>query len=124
MAFLLRILRHCLMKQLEMQGDRNSTAYRIVEEHLQDVADGKISSISRSMKLSTVEVRKCIEQIARLNPRPMSEFGTEHAGYIVPDIIFHKEHGKWEIELNDEWVEDYHINDYYLKMMKESKIRS
>ena len=114
-------LRHCLMKQLEMQGDRNSTAYRIVEEHLQDVADGKISSISRSMKLSTVEVRKCIEQIARLNPRPMSEFGTEHTGYIVPDIIFHKEHGKWEIELNDGWVEDYHINDYYLKMMKESK---
>lgn len=34
-------LRHCLMKQLEMQGDRNSTAYRIVEEHLQDVADRK-----------------------------------------------------------------------------------
>lgn len=113
-------LKNCLMKQLEMQGDRNSTAYRIVEEHLQDVADGKISNISRSMKLSTVEVRKCIEQIARLNPRPMSEFGAEHTGYIVPDIIFHKEHGKWEIKLNDGWVEDYHINDYYLKMMKES----
>ena len=25
------------------------------------------------------------------------------------------------MELNDDWMEDYHINDYYLRMMKESK---
>lgn len=114
-------LKHCLLKQLEMQNMQGSVLWRVVEEHLQDVADGKISNISRSLKLPTAQVRKCIEQIARLNPRPMSEFCAGKADFIVPDIIFHKENGKWEVELNDDWVEDYHINDYYLRMMRESR---
>lgn len=114
-------LKHCLLKQLDHLKLRGSTVWKVVEEHLEDVAAGKISSISRSLKLPTVEVRKCIEQIGELNPRPMREFGTGHANYIVPDIIFREENGKWEIELNDDWVEDYHMNDYYLRMMKESQ---
>ena len=114
-------LKHCLLRQLEVQGLRGEEVWYVVENHLQDVADGKISNISRKMKLPTVEVRRCIEQIAKLNPRPMSEFAVGHSNYIVPDIIFKEEHGKWEAELNDDWVEDYHINDYYLRMMKESK---
>lgn len=114
-------LKHCLLRQLEVQGLRDSVVWKVVEEHLENVANGKISTISRSLRLPTVEVRKCIEQIAQLNPRPMSEFASGHANFIVPDIIFREEHGKWEVELNDDWVEDYHINDYYLRMMKESK---
>uniref|UniRef100_UPI0040566D88 RNA polymerase factor sigma-54 n=1 Tax=Agathobacter sp. TaxID=2021311 RepID=UPI0040566D88 len=114
-------LKHCLLRQLEVQGLRGEAVWYVAENHLQDVADGKISNISRKMKLSTVEVRRCIEQIARLNPRPMSEFAIGRSHYVVPDIIFKEEHGKWEAELNDDWVEDYHINDYYLRMMKESK---
>ena len=38
----------------------------------------------------------------------------------MPDIIVHRESGEWYGELNDSWMEDYKINDYYLKMMKES----
>ena len=113
-------LKHSLLKQLEMQGLNNAPVSQVVKEHLQDVADGKISVISRALKLSTAEVRKCIDQIAKLNPRPLGEFGGKRNDYVVPDIIFRKDDGKWEIELNDGWVEDYHINDYYLKMMKES----
>lgn len=114
-------LKHCLLKQLEMAGQKGADVWRVVEEHLEDVAAGRISTISRSLKLSTVQVRQCIEQIAKLNPRPMNEFVKERADYIVPDIIFRRERGGWEVELNDDWVEDYHINDYYLRMMKESQ---
>lgn len=114
-------LKHCLLKQLEVQKMQGSVLWKVIDEHLQNVADGKISSISRSLKIPTAEVRKCIEQIARLNPHPMSEFCAGKADFIVPDIMFHEENGKWEVELNDGWVEDYHINDYYLRMMKESK---
>ena len=32
----------------------------------------------------------------------------------------YRENGEWYGELNDSWMEDYKINDYYLKMMKES----
>lgn len=114
-------LRSCLLKQLKMMGLEYTMVWKVVEEHLQDVANGKISNISRDLKVPTVEVRKCIEQIAKLNPRPLGELSGDRANYIVPDIIFKEENGKWEVELNDDWVEDYHINDYYIRMMKESR---
>lgn len=114
-------LRSCLLKQLERKGLGDSLVHKVVEEYLQDVADGRISNISRGLKISTAQVRGCIEEIARLNPRPMNEFAGGNFHYIVPDIIFREENGKWETELNDSWIEDYHINDYYLRMMKESK---
>lgn len=113
-------LRHCLMRQLEMMDLGKSSAYRIVEAHLDDVAAGRISAISRALHLSTAEVRKCIEQITRLKPRPIAQFGSVRNDYVIPDILLHKEDDKWEIELNDHWVEDYHISDYYLRMMQEA----
>lgn len=114
-------LRGCLLKQLKMQGQEYTMTWKVVSDHLQDVADGKISNISRALKIPTVEVRRCIEQIAKLNPRPLGEIACGSSNYIVPDIIFKEENGKWEVELNDDWVEDYHVNDYYIRMMKESK---
>ena len=94
--------------------------WQVVDGYLEAVAGGKISEISRGLGLTTAKVRKCISQIAELNPRPLAGFGTENASYIVPDIILHRENGEWYGELNDSWMEDYKINDYYLKMMKES----
>lgn len=114
-------LKSCLLKQLEREGLKSTAVWRVVEEHLTDVAEGKISNISRNLGLSTLEVRKCIEQIARLNPRPMREFSVGKANYLVPDVIFRREQERWEVELNDSWVEDYHINDYYLQMLRNSQ---
>lgn len=114
-------LRHCLLRQLEMMDLKGTPVYRIVDTHLQDVADGKVSAISRGLHLPTVEVRKCIEQIMHLKPRPISQFGTERNDYVIPDILLRKEDGGWEIELNDHWVENYHISDYYLRMMNEAQ---
>lgn len=114
-------LRHCLLKQIQVLGMEGTDLWRVVDEYLESVAAGKISEISRGLKISTASVRKCISQIGELNPRPLSGFGTEKASYIVPDIILRRENGEWYGELNDTWMEDYKINDYYLKMMKESQ---
>lgn len=114
-------LRHCLLKQLEKKGLKGTYVWKVVEEQLQDVADGRISNISRRQKLSTLEVRQCMEQIAKLNPHPMNELQEGNTHYIIPDIIFRKQDHEWTAELQDDWVSDYHINDYYLKMMEESR---
>ena len=113
-------LKECLLRQLQVQGLAGTDVWKIVDGYLEEAAAGKISQISRSLKITTAQVRKCISQIAHLTPRPLAGFGTEKTSYVVPDIIFRKEHGRWYGELNDSWVEDYHINDYYLKMMRES----
>ena len=114
-------LKHCLLKQLQVMGMEDSDEWKIVDGYLEEVAEGKISVISRELKLPTAKVRRCIENIGGLNPRPLTGFNTEKTSYVVPDIILKKEGGVWSGDLNDSWVQDYRINDYYLQMMKESK---
>ncbi len=114
-------LAHCLIGQLELLGIENDEINQIILEHLQDVADGKISSISRAMDLSTLQVRKYIAIIEKLNPRPLIGFNSSATEYIVPDIIYLWKDKHWEIVLNDRWMGEYHLNDYYLKMMNKTR---
>lgn len=114
-------LKDCLLIQLFHRNMQGSNIWKIVDQFLPEIAAGKISTISRSLSLSTAEVRKCIEEIAKLNPRPMNELGHVQKQYIVPDIIVEKHNKQWNIELNDKWVDNYHINDYYLSLMTDSK---
>lgn len=118
-----RDLHESLLIQLEKNGMKDSTAYIIADRYLDELQSGRLSRITREMKLSTAEVRKCMEQIRALNPRPLSGIKHDRNDYTVPDVIFSKEDGEWEIFLNDCWIEDYHINDYYLQMMKDTKDR-
>ena len=113
-------LQECLLHQLDALDLNSETLTQMILCHLDDIAGGKISNISRTLHISTAEVRRNIEVITRLNPRPLSGFGSGTNTYIIPDIIFQKEHDDWSIRLNDSWVENYHLNDYYIKMMQTS----
>lgn len=113
-------LKECLLRQLEVLGIENPELIQIIEKHLADIAEGNIGRISRAMHISTAQVRKYILMIEQLNPRPAAGFNNPPTEYIVLDIIIRKEE-EWEILLNDEWMESYHISDYYLKLMSETQ---
>lgn len=114
-------IEECLIIQLKEKGLYNEILDRMIKENLSDISKGKISSISRNLKISTLEVRKNIAIIEKLIPYPASEFIREKTIYINPDIIVSRKDNKWEIELNDNWVRNYCLNDYYLKMIQNSK---
>lgn len=113
-------LKECLLCQLDALDSNTEILTHLIQFHLEDIADGKISNISRGLHISTVEVRKNIEIISQLNPRPLAGFGSERNSYMIPDVIFQKESGVWSVILNDSWIENYHLNDYYIKMMNQS----
>ncbi|HJC49616.1 MAG TPA: RNA polymerase factor sigma-54 [Candidatus Anaerostipes avistercoris] len=111
-----RDLRECLWIQLERSGRGNEHLRRILQDHLMDVADGRISDISRDLNITTAQVRKYIFTIQSLNPRPLWGYSEEKEDYIIPDILLVEEKDQWHVELNDSWMGDYAMNDYYLKM--------
>ena len=116
-------LEECLM--LQVQGmDEEEKLSRMINDHLQDIAEGKISTISRALKLSSAEVRKLIHIIKELNPRPLNGVGGEKAQYILPDVLLSNQDGQWNIELNDKWTGSLGINDYYIHMMRQLRIRN
>lgn len=114
-------LKDCLLRQLEQQGLEGGVMWRMVEDHLEDIAEGRLSSITRDLKISTAEARHYIFMIRKLNPRPLAGLTGDQAQYVVPDIILSCVRGHWEITLNDSWIGDYHISDYYLTMMESTQ---
>lgn len=110
-------LTECLILQIRGM-ERESELEEIIRNHLQDVAEGKISSISRRMKLPSLEVRKLIHIIKELNPRPLNGYGYDRAQYIFPDIIVSHQDGQWTISLNDKWTGSIGINEFYVHMME------
>lgn len=110
-------LEECLVLQV-LGMEQEAALCTIIRNHLQDVADGKISTISRRLKLSSVEVRKLIHVIWNLNPRPLNGYGGDRAQYVFPDIILSYQDGQWSVSLNDKWAGNISINEFYVHMME------
>ena len=113
-------LEECLM--LQVQGmDEEEKLSRMINDHLQDIAEGKISTISRALKLSSAEVRKLIHIIKELNPRPLNGVGGEKAQYILPDVLLSNQDGQWNIELNDKWTGSLGIKSYFENKLRRAR---
>lgn len=111
----------CLVRQLEILGVEEENLISIIQEHLEDVSQGKISNITRHLGISSGAVRKYIAFIGTLNPRPLAGFSSESNAYVVPDILFVRKGDSWDITINDNWMGNYQLNDYYMKMIVQSK---
>ena len=110
-------LEECLVLQV-LGMEQEAALCTIIRNLLQDVADGKVSTISRRLKLSSVEVRKLIHVIRNLNPRPLNGYGGDRAQYVFPDIILNYQDGQWTVSLNDKWAGNISINEFYVHMME------
>lgn len=114
-------LRQCLLKQLEMAGEKGSDLWKVVDCCLEEVAAGKTQVISRKLKMPTSRVHQALRDLSKLNPRPAQGFFTGACQYILPDVVIYQEDGVLRPELNDSWIENYQISDHYMRMMRQAR---
>lgn len=114
-------MQECLLKQVEAAGLCDEKLEAIIRDYMPELMKGHIGEVSRKLKLSTAEVKKYLHVIGGLNPRPFMNVQREASEYIIPDVIVSRQHGQWEIRLNDGWMGEYKYNDYYIRMMQEAK---
>lgn len=112
-------LEQCLISQLRAVGIYDSVLEEIIENYLSAICEGKISTITRVLHISTAQVGKYLHIIQKLNPAPIMGYGKVETEYIHPDIVCRKKDGVWEVELTDEWTANYYLNEYYLKLYAE-----
>lgn len=84
-----RDLRECLQLQVKFAP----TSYhdllgKIIQDHLEDVATGRMATICRTLKTSPCELQEAIDILKQLNPRPSLMFsdGTQPQ-YVVPELL-------------------------------------
>ncbi|MCI8584640.1 MAG: RNA polymerase factor sigma-54 [Lachnospiraceae bacterium] len=113
-------LSECLLLQLERAGVEEPKLYEMTEKYLGEILKGQISRITRELHVSTATVKEYMHLLSTLNPKPLAG-GNKETSYLVPDILAVREGEAWKVELNDRWMGEYSLNDYYIHMMEEAE---
>lgn len=114
-------LQESLVFQLEFYGVEDEILNGIIRENLEELGSGQLSVITRKFGITTEKARKYKALISALNPKPLAGYTeSEKTEYIVPDVIVTEHNGMLEAELNDQWIGEYGLSDYYLRMIKEN----
>ncbi|MEW5923792.1 MAG: RNA polymerase factor sigma-54 [Candidatus Zixiibacteriota bacterium] len=113
-----RNLRESLLVQLEDKGYKDSIAYRVVDQYVNELDKKSILQISRSMGLPFEKVQQAMDLIKTLSPYPAHGGFESSAMPIIPDLIVEKIGDEYIIYHNDRNTPHLRINPGYRQLLK------
>lgn len=117
-----RDLRECLLLQLERkEREEFKLAKTIVKDYFTEFTKKHYDKISSKLELSDEELKKGINEVLKLNPKPGSSYSNplnKANQHIVPDFILELVDGELSLSLNQRNVPELKINDTYSEMLK------
>jgi RNA polymerase sigma-54 factor len=115
-----RGLAEALSIQLDYLGLDEPLLIKIAESHLDDVAGSHFRRVARALRVDETEVRRLVELLRQLNPRPAGAFSPGPSpGYIVPDVTLRRFDDGWAIIPNSDAVPTLRISTKYRSLLRE-----
>jgi len=126
-----RDLQECLLLQLKRKTPTDSVdiAIDIIENQFEAFTKKHYEKLLQKYGLSQEQLRKAIDEIERLNPKPGGSYASSSriAEHIVPDFTIRIVDGELELSLNGRNAPSLHVSKDYQEMMqtyKESRDKS
>ena len=122
-----RSLQECLVAQIKAGVYPNALrelAIRMLRDFFEDFKLKRYDNLERSLGVARETLKRVIELIQRLNPKPGEGEFTTQENYVTPDFIVEKDGGDFIILLNDRNIPALRINNAYrdLVMPKGKKV--
>lgn len=107
-----------LLLQLERKGGMETIEYKVVRDHLEDLARKRHPQIAKALGTSVERITEAASRIGRLTPNPGGDFNPSGNPYIQADVIIERdEDGSFTARLTGENLPDLRINDFYKDML-------
>ena len=120
-----RSLQECLITQVEMKEMENNPlknlTLRVLKEYYEDFTMRHFEEIAKKLNITLDELKRILEVIQHLNPKPGEGEFTPHENYIVPDFIVTQSEDDFVISLNDRNIPPLRINKQYKELMSKRK---
>ena len=119
-----RTLQECLIIQLEVaQCDQSvrEVGLRVLKEYFSDFTLRHFEELARKLNITLEELKKVVELIQRLSPKPGEGDFTQHENYIIPDFIVTQSDDDFIVTLNDRNIPPLRINKQYKELMSKRK---
>jgi RNA polymerase sigma-54 factor len=117
-----RSLKECLQLQLEKKKkDRPEVvhALKIIKEEFDHFSHKHYTKLQDRVGITQEELKKALELIARLNPKPGGALSsTIQNTHVVPDFILTLEDGRIEVKLNRRNAPQLKVSNAYKDMLK------
>jgi RNA polymerase sigma-54 factor len=117
-----RDLQECLAIQARALKPTEELVLQIIGNYLHFLENKNYPALVRALKKSPEEVKKAVDVILSLNPRPGSSFNEESVEYISPDIYVIKVDGEYVILLNEDGMPKLKVSSYYKEALSQDAV--
>jgi RNA polymerase sigma-54 factor len=129
-------LQECLLLQIKHQIesakdlddselDALKLAQLILLDYFEEFTKKHYDKLIKLLEISEQSLKKGLDEILKLNPKPASGYSGSHASnviqYITPDFFILNIDGELELSLNSRNAPDLYINDHYKEMLRSAK---
>src|SRR3989449_10345535 len=108
-----RDLSECLLIQLKTLDPQNSLAQQVVAEHLKQVQSNQLKEIARALNRPLELVKRGVEVIKKLDPRPWLRYNKTEARLVEPDVYFRKVDDQWQVFMNEDDLPQLRLSPVY-----------
>ncbi|MGI6766165.1 MAG: RNA polymerase factor sigma-54 [Lentihominibacter sp.] len=113
-----RDIRECLQIQLAGRNQLTEQIKTIIDDHLENIADNRLSAVARDMGLTVQEIQTMADIIRTLEPKPGRQFASEQeTKYIVPDVIVECVDGEYVVSINESSMPHLNVSSYYRNLL-------
>jgi RNA polymerase sigma-54 factor len=113
-----RDLRESLLTQLKERGLEGGLAYRIVEEHINELDRKSILQIAKFMNVSEEKAQNAMSVIKSLSPTPTHGRFDSGAMPVIPDLIVERYGDEYVVFHNDSYMPRLRINSGYKELIR------
>ncbi|MCX6904616.1 MAG: RNA polymerase factor sigma-54 [Verrucomicrobia bacterium] len=112
-----RDLRECLLLQLERTQRQGTLEYQIVSQYFDALGKRRIPELAKGTGADLDSVQEALARIARLDPRPGSDFLPDTDVYMVPEIFVTKSDDEYVVSTNTDHLPRLRISNTYKDLM-------
>lgn len=114
-------LAECLLIQLKQKGQLTEIFERVIGDHLEDLANNRLSIIAKDMGISAKEVQDMSDIIRTLEPKPGRSFAAQTDNrYIIPDVLVERIDDEYVVIINENSSPKLMVSAYYKNLLKEA----
>ena len=121
-----RSLKDCLLAQMDKLDDSpwEDEVRLLIENHLEDVAAGKVAKITEALGLTRAEYVKVLRELRTLDPKPGRAFvGSGDANRIVkPEVHAVRDGDRWVADVDDRSLPEIKISPKYIRMIEDPSV--
>ena len=112
-----RNLKECLLLQLDPDDAHLVLKTELIQNHLEDIRSNRFPQIAKETGRALEEVKKSVEFILTLNPKPGALFDNTEPAYILPDVIVDEADGGFDVKLHETGLPRLIISPFYRNLL-------